>query len=116
MRYCRFQTPAGPQYGQVQTRSGRDIITNLLPPPEHDPWTRLSGLAFDPIPLEQANLLAPVVPTKIVCIGRNYRDHAAELGNDVPKEPLIFLKPPSALLDPAQKIIRPRISQRVDHE
>jgi 2-keto-4-pentenoate hydratase/2-oxohepta-3-ene-1,7-dioic acid hydratase in catechol pathway len=44
--------------------------------------------------------LAPVLPTKILCVGRNYAAHAAELGNDVPKEPLLFLKPPSALLGP----------------
>src|ERR1700755_3018257 len=116
MRYCRFQTPAGPQYGQVQTRSGRDIITNLLPPPEHDPWTRLSGLAFDPIPLDQANLLAPVVPSKIVCVGRNYRDHAAELGNDVPAEPLLFLKPPSSLLAPGAAVQMTALSKRIDFE
>jgi 2-keto-4-pentenoate hydratase/2-oxohepta-3-ene-1,7-dioic acid hydratase in catechol pathway len=70
----------------------------------------------DPIPLTEAALLAPVQPSKIVCIGRNYREHAAELGHDVPSEPLIFLKPPSSLLDPNRTIIRPKISTRVDHE
>ena len=69
-----------------------------------------------PIRLSEAALLAPVEPSKIVCIGRNYREHAAELGNEVPKEPLIFLKPPSSLLDPGGKIILPPSSSRVDHE
>ncbi|MEB3284659.1 MAG: fumarylacetoacetate hydrolase family protein [Candidatus Sericytochromatia bacterium] len=55
-------------------------------------------------------------PSKILCIGRNYADHAAELGNDVPAEPLVFLKPPSALIPPDSPIILPRIAQRVDFE
>ena len=57
-----------------------------------------------------------MVPRKIVCIGRNYRDHAAELGNDVPKEPLLFLKPPSAMIGPGDAIRIPPQSQRVDFE
>jgi 2-keto-4-pentenoate hydratase/2-oxohepta-3-ene-1,7-dioic acid hydratase in catechol pathway len=61
-------------------------------------------------------LLPPCVPTKIVCIGRNYAEHAKELGNEAPAEPIIFLKPPSALLAPFGTIVRPAISQRVDHE
>src|ERR1700760_3303445 len=90
MKYCRFQTDAGPQYGEGRDRHGFPWIVNLLPPPEHDPWTKVVDLPGDPLPLTRATLLAPVVPSKIVCIGRNYRDHAAELGNEVPKEPLIF--------------------------
>lgn len=57
-----------------------------------------------------------VVPTKIVCIGRNYADHAKELGNEVPSEPIIFLKPPSAVIPPEAAIVRPPQSQRVDFE
>jgi 2-keto-4-pentenoate hydratase/2-oxohepta-3-ene-1,7-dioic acid hydratase in catechol pathway len=67
-------------------------------------------------PLEQVKLLPPVTPSKIVCVGRNYREHAAELGNEVPKQPLIFLKPPSAVIGPDEPIIYPPDSQRVDHE
>jgi 2-keto-4-pentenoate hydratase/2-oxohepta-3-ene-1,7-dioic acid hydratase in catechol pathway len=63
-----------------------------------------------------ARLVAPVTPTKIVCVGRNYAEHAKELGNEAPPEPIIFLKPPSALLDPGGTIVRPPISQRVDFE
>ncbi|MBX9927781.1 MAG: fumarylacetoacetate hydrolase family protein [Gemmatimonadaceae bacterium] len=55
-------------------------------------------------------------PGKIVCVGRNYRDHAKELGNEVPTAPLIFLKPPSAILAPGAPIVRPRVSERVDFE
>lgn len=63
-----------------------------------------------------ATLLPPCVPTKIVCVGRNYADHAKELGNEAPAEPIIFLKPVSALLPPNGIIERPAISNRVDHE
>ena len=55
-------------------------------------------------------------PSKIVCVGRNYREHATELGNEVPTEPLIFFKPPSSLLAPGGQVRRPKISQRVDYE
>ena len=57
-----------------------------------------------------------VQPSKIVCIGRNYADHAKELGNEVPKEPLIFLKPPSALLPPGGTIVLPPVSKQVEFE
>lgn len=63
-----------------------------------------------------ATLLPPVTPSKIVCVGRNYADHAKELGNEAPSEPILFLKPPSALLAPGGTIVRPSASQRVDFE
>jgi 2-keto-4-pentenoate hydratase/2-oxohepta-3-ene-1,7-dioic acid hydratase in catechol pathway len=66
--------------------------------------------------LEEVRLLAPVVPGKIVCVGRNYAAHAAELGNEVPKDPLIFLKPPSSIVGPGEPIVVPPQSQRVEHE
>ncbi len=63
-------------------------------------------------------LLAPVEPSKIICVGRNYRAHAAELGNELPSEPLLFLKPPSSLLDPETPIELPpaSLTERVEHE
>ena len=61
-------------------------------------------------------MLTPVTPSKIVCVGRNYREHAKELGHEVPKEPLLFLKPPSALLAPGAAIELPPQSERVEHE
>jgi 2-keto-4-pentenoate hydratase/2-oxohepta-3-ene-1,7-dioic acid hydratase in catechol pathway len=60
--------------------------------------------------------LSEIRPTKIVCVGRNYADHAKELGNDAPAEPLLFLKPPSALMANGGTIVRPAASNRVDHE
>jgi len=55
-------------------------------------------------------------PSKIVCVGRNYREHAKELGNEVPAEPLLFLKPPSSLIGDGDPIVLPAQSQRVEHE
>lgn len=57
-----------------------------------------------------------IKPSKIVCVGRNYLDHAAEFGNVVPERPLLFLKPPSAQISGGQDIVLPRVSQRVEHE
>ena len=57
-----------------------------------------------------------MLPGKIVCVGRNYREHAKELGNDVPKEPLIFLKPPSSVINGGDPIVLPSISSRVEFE
>jgi 2-keto-4-pentenoate hydratase/2-oxohepta-3-ene-1,7-dioic acid hydratase in catechol pathway len=63
-----------------------------------------------------ARLLPPCSPSKIVCVGRNYAEHAKELGNEVPAEPLIFLKPPSSLIASGDAIVYPKLSQRVDFE
>jgi 2-keto-4-pentenoate hydratase/2-oxohepta-3-ene-1,7-dioic acid hydratase in catechol pathway len=67
-------------------------------------------------PLNQIKFLPPSTPSKIVCVGRNYQEHAKELGNAVPTQPLIFLKPPSSVIAPEELIVLPRISQRVDYE
>ncbi len=66
--------------------------------------------------LEEVRLLAPVLPTKVLAVGRNYAAHAAEFGNAPPPEPLLFLKPPSAVIGPDEAIILPPLSQQVDHE
>ena len=68
------------------------------------------------IDVAQVRLLPPCAPTKIVCVGRNYAEHAKELGNEVPSEPLIFLKPPSSLIASGDSILYPALSQRVDYE
>jgi 2-keto-4-pentenoate hydratase/2-oxohepta-3-ene-1,7-dioic acid hydratase in catechol pathway len=66
--------------------------------------------------LDEVKLLPPVTPSKIVCVGRNYREHAAELGNKMPDEPLLFLKAPSAVIGPEERIELPAASQQVEHE
>ena len=116
MKYCRFEHDGVPQFGLIETVGGKEHITRAsqFAPDKNSPeagTTRVSALA-----LEQAKLFAPVSPSKIVCVGRNYREHAAELGNEVPAEPLIFFKPPSSVIGPGQAIVRPKISNRVDHE
>lgn len=68
------------------------------------------------LPLHEAHLLSPVSPTKVVCVGLNYRAHIAELGHDVPSEPVIFLKPSTSVIGPAQVIPLPGGVGRVDHE
>ncbi len=116
MKYCRFQTDGGSAYGEVVKRGDELWIERLLAPWPEDPWARPASQGFTSLPLSQVKLLAPVVPSKIVCIGRNYREHAAELGNEVPKEPLLFLKAPSAVIAPGEAIRIPALSQRVDFE
>jgi 2-keto-4-pentenoate hydratase/2-oxohepta-3-ene-1,7-dioic acid hydratase in catechol pathway len=66
--------------------------------------------------LDEVKLLAPLSPSKIVCVGRNYREHAAELGNKMPDEPLLFLKAPSAIIGPNDRIEIPSASEQVEHE
>ena len=85
-------------------------------------WRLLEGDLFgryeagDEIPPEPESVLAPVVPSKIVAIGRNYADHAAEFDNPLPQEPLIFLKPSTAVIGPGEPIVLPAGAGRVDHE
>ncbi len=67
-------------------------------------------------PIDRIKFLPPSVPSKIIGVGRNYHDHIKEFSNPVPKEPVIFFKPPSAILAPEEAIVLPRISQRVEHE
>ncbi|MCZ2076457.1 MAG: fumarylacetoacetate hydrolase family protein [Bryobacterales bacterium] len=67
-------------------------------------------------PMASVRLLPPCWPSKIVCVGRNYPEHARELGNEPPAEPMIFLKPPSSLIADGDRIVYPRISGRVDYE
>jgi 2-keto-4-pentenoate hydratase/2-oxohepta-3-ene-1,7-dioic acid hydratase in catechol pathway len=76
--------------------------------------TNLTGAVY---PLADVRLLAPVLPSKVVAIGRNYLEHARETGSEVPAEPLIFLKPSTAVIGPGDAIVRPvHLSQRVDYE
>jgi 2-keto-4-pentenoate hydratase/2-oxohepta-3-ene-1,7-dioic acid hydratase in catechol pathway len=100
------------------------LVDDLIFPLETAPWLRtgrgksvpiLRGDS-EPFPLADSRLLAPVTPGKIVCVGRNYADHAAETGSDVPPEPLIFLKATTSLLAPEGEVVYPSISKRVDHE
>jgi 2-keto-4-pentenoate hydratase/2-oxohepta-3-ene-1,7-dioic acid hydratase in catechol pathway len=80
-----------------------------------EPWA--GGLPEGaPVPLAEVTLLAPVRPSKVVCVGRNYVAHARELGNEVPREPLLFLKPSTAVIGPGEAIRCPPQSAEVHHE
>jgi 2-keto-4-pentenoate hydratase/2-oxohepta-3-ene-1,7-dioic acid hydratase in catechol pathway len=119
MRYCRLQTSFGPQFAEVVDRGGRLWVDRLIAPFEEAPLSEAfeeGAGGFQPLPFEEARTLAPVAPSKIVCVGRNYREHAAELGNEVPKEPLLFFKPPSSIISPGETIRIPAVSERVDFE
>ena len=80
-----------------------------------DPWSGPRE-RNETVPLAEACLLAPAVASKIVAVGRNYADHAVERGKAVPKEPLLFFKPPSSVIGPGAAIRRPAWVGRVDHE
>lgn len=119
MKYCRFQAANDARYGLVEPVGGRETITRVLLSAPHEATEGLDELrtkSMSPIALADAQLLAPVKPSSIICVGRNYREHAAELGNPLPTEPLLFFKPPSSLLSPGGTILRPKLSERVDYE
>jgi 2-keto-4-pentenoate hydratase/2-oxohepta-3-ene-1,7-dioic acid hydratase in catechol pathway len=115
VKYCRFETENGPQLGEVQERDGEFwLVGNLSAVLEQQEGDSLPE--FTPRRLSEVALLPPVTPSKIICIGRNYRDHAKELGNEVPTQPLLFFKPPSSLLAPGGVILMPKVAERVDFE
>ena len=116
MRIVRFTPPAG-------SALGTDPHFGVL-----EDETTIRAIASDPlyagvhklettVLLKDVRLLAPVIPrSKVVCIGKNYADHAAEMGSDVPEEPIIFLKPNTSVIGPNDLIQWPSSSERVDHE
>lgn len=119
MKYCRFHSNGEVLYGLVESAGGRDEITRILVTPPEEVGGDMEDLRtkrMDHIPLAEAKLAVPVRPSKIVCVGRNYREHAAELGHDIPSEPLLFFKPTTSLNPPGATIRRPSLSARTDYE
>ncbi len=116
MKLCRFQTDDGVHCGIVERVGGREVINQIAFPMGSNPFCDEWHTTLTHFPLEGVRLLPPAHPSKIICVGRNYREHAKELGNPVPVELLTFLKPPSSLIAHDQPIVRPRISERVDFE
>lgn len=106
-RYARVLHRGAPAYVLVPPTGPAQLLTAA-------PWAggRPSGVELE----RDAQMLCPVLPSKIIGIGRNYRKHAAELKNEVPEEPLMFFKPPSSLLDPGGTVQLPPESERVDYE
>jgi 2-keto-4-pentenoate hydratase/2-oxohepta-3-ene-1,7-dioic acid hydratase in catechol pathway len=108
MRLIRYQSRAEP------TGFGW-IYDDKVGPVEGNPFAEFRRQEAI-IPLETVRLLPPVVPGKIICVGRNYAEHAKEHQAEVPDVPLLFLKPPSSVIGPGQTIILPPQSQQVEHE
>jgi 2-keto-4-pentenoate hydratase/2-oxohepta-3-ene-1,7-dioic acid hydratase in catechol pathway len=115
MKICRFVLDGRAVWGRVEERGRLLWIVGAAEDAEAA-WDGALSTGFVPMLMMEAELLAPVEPSKIVCVGRNYRDHAKELGNEVPTEPLLFFKPPSALLEPGGVVRMPSVAERVDYE
>lgn len=108
MRIVRYQTKGeAPKYGWLLEDKIGEIEGDLF-----GAYKRKEART----PLSDATLLPPSQPSKILCVGRNYVDHAKELGNEVPKVPLIFMKPPSAIIADGGTVILPPQSRQVEHE
>ena len=116
MRIVRFAPPSGsplgtdPHYGVLENNTTIRAIAS-------DPLYAGIHLLETQVSLADVRLLAPVIPrSKVVCVGKNYADHAAEMGGSVPAEPIIFIKPNTSVIGPNETIQWPRMSQSVDHE
>ncbi len=108
MKWLRFC-----QAGEVYWGVLRDNVAQIC---SGSPFEDGHHVTAERLPLDGLNLLPPSEPSKIVCVGRNYAEHAKELGNQPPQEPLLFLKPPSAVLPPGDAIRLPSLSRQVEHE
>jgi 2-keto-4-pentenoate hydratase/2-oxohepta-3-ene-1,7-dioic acid hydratase in catechol pathway len=122
MKLCRFQplefsaSNISRAVHQTRPEARAGIINEGIISEIHGELWGERELTGQTWPLDGVKLLPPSVPTKIVCVGRNYLDHAKELNSEIPKQPLIFMKPPSSVIAPEEPIVMPRISQRVDYE
>jgi len=112
MKLCRIahKDLEGPRYAVI-LESNVSVL-----PKDYDFGSNVITNNESVFSLDEVRLLAPVTPSKVVCVGRNYRDHAAELGNKMPDEPLLFLKAPSAVIASGDPIELPGASQQVEHE
>lgn len=116
MRIVRFVPPAGssigtdPHFGVMEDENTVRAIAS-------DPLYAGVFKQEETFSLEEIRLLAPVLPrSKVVCVGKNYADHAAEMGGEVPSEPIIFIKPNTSVIGPNEIIQWPNTSERIDHE
>ncbi len=107
MKFCRAAIGKETFYAKIEGETLKCIIGNPF-----------DDICFDgrEFPLSKARLLSPVMPSKVVCLGKNYTDHAMEVDKIIPDEPLLFLKPPSSIIDPDSDILHPKQSKRVDYE
>ncbi|WP_258723799.1 fumarylacetoacetate hydrolase family protein [Cellulomonas sp. NS3] len=115
MRIARFTTGDDPRYALVEGDPGSEQLVVLTGDPIYTP-VQPTG---EQVPLDddRVRLLAPVIPrSKIIGVGRNYAAHAAEMGNDLPVAPLLFLKPNTSVIGPDDPIVLPTWTEHVDHE
>ncbi|MDA8100337.1 MAG: fumarylacetoacetate hydrolase family protein [Nitrospiraceae bacterium] len=106
MRLVRFQAGEGPAWGILRSGEIDELARGFAD----------IAAVLRTVKRSEAQLLAPVAPTKIVAVGLNYRDHATELGMSVPENPILFLKPPTSVIGPGESIVRPAMSRQVDFE
>jgi 2-keto-4-pentenoate hydratase/2-oxohepta-3-ene-1,7-dioic acid hydratase in catechol pathway len=106
MRVVRLLVDGDCRYGLADT----DTITLI----SDEPFSAFEHEGI--LPLSHAHLLAPAAPTKVICVGLNYRPHIAEMGHDMPSEPVLFMKPPTSVIGPGQDIPIPAGIGRVDYE
>jgi len=114
VRIARYTLGEDPAYGIVESDPGAEVIRPL----QGDPlYVGIVPAAGEPIPLEEVRLLAPVIPrSKVIGIGKNYAEHAREMGGEAPAEPLMFLVPNTAVVGPGDPVVVPRGSETVDYE
>jgi 2-keto-4-pentenoate hydratase/2-oxohepta-3-ene-1,7-dioic acid hydratase in catechol pathway len=129
MKFCRYATNDGTRYGVVTSVDGREMITAEISGPQLQvsqagvpqrvvlPEPDSAMQLEKPVALDEAKVLIPLpLTSKVMCVGKNYAAHVKEFDGEVPKEPLIFSKPPSSLLAHGGLIVRPGFSERVDYE
>jgi 2-keto-4-pentenoate hydratase/2-oxohepta-3-ene-1,7-dioic acid hydratase in catechol pathway len=113
VRIARYTTGDDPTYGAVEGEGGRLVLAEL----QGDPLYQATVFTGVRTPLDDVRLLAPVIPrSKVIGIGKNYADHAAEMGSEVPKEPLMFLVPNTAVVGPGDPVVMPPQSSEVHYE
>lgn len=114
MRIARFSVSGEVAFGVVEG-PGDDPADLVVAVAAGHPFAPLQ-LTGETLPLSAVKLLAPVLPSKVVCVGRNYAAHAAEMGGEATVRPVVFLKPSTSVVGPGDAVVLPRDSERVDHE
>ncbi len=113
MRIARYTTGEDPSYGIVEGEPGREFIAQVQGDPLYQPLV----LTGEQVALDDVRLLAPVIPrSKVIGIGRNYADHAKEMGGEPPAQPLMFLVPNTAVIGPGDPIVMPAGAQEISYE
>ncbi|MGZ4749775.1 MAG: fumarylacetoacetate hydrolase family protein [Oryzihumus sp.] len=113
MRIARYTTGEDPTFGVIEGEPGQEVVLEI----QGDPMYQAVVFTGNRVPLEDVRLLAPIIPrSKVIGIGRNYADHAAEMGGEPPAEPLMFLIPNTAVVGPGDPVVMPRQSSNVHYE